>query len=268
MPRSNPYNYLNPPIDGDYMPIRGWTDLSELVDLAREDIGFVKEEPPGSDGGPILAPMWAWVGFTPGSFWCAAYQVWVWGRYFKSINKSSQFPSGRDPQVIKGIHALRQQFARLGPANSSRLWKGKDRCGTLEGYDPRWVWYRAEEVISGEVQIRPGDLVYWGAFQESRHSSRTFMFTKVYQGNWNFIGHVGMCTGEVLHKDGKVSQYETIEGNTHNRARYGVANQSLVSDKWHSINEPDKIAGFLRYIGDYDGRIFSPCPIDFDIGIA
>ena len=283
MPRPKRFNFLNPPIDGNYLPPSGmWTDLSGVVALAREDVGIVKEIPNGSNAGPLLAPMWAWVGFaaSSNSNWCAAYQTWVYGRYFKSRNLAldPKNPTGppvqRDPQVMKGIHALRQQFARLGPANSSRLWKGTDKQGTIAGHDPRWVWYKPESAIDGDITIRAGDLVYFnynfGAtypdasvdYNNNILEEHRKAWEKIYNGNSQATGHVALCTGEFERdNDGKLVSFNTIQENTHNRAKYGIGN-SIVDEKEVKI-KGENFAGFLRYIGNFQGEIQNACNIDF-----
>lgn len=288
MGRPKRFNYLNPPIDGNYSPPSGmWTNLNGLVALARQDVGVVKEVPNESNSGPLLAPMWEWVRFPPGptTNWCAAYQVWVYGRYFKSMNlvldptDPTKPPINKDPQVIKGIHALRQQFARLGPANSSRLWKGRDRYSTLEGHDPRWVWFTLESVINGEIIIRAGDLVYFNYTEmtissnmepyeiEMRKNENLKMYTQIYNGNYNGTGHVAMCTGESeIDSSGKVIAINTIQGNIHNRAKYSIGN-SLVDEKLVRVSG-DLIVGFLRYIGNFQGEVENACNIDFSKYIA
>jgi hypothetical protein len=300
MPRPKRFNFANPPIDGNYLPPSGqWTDLSGLVEFARLDAGAVREIPIESNAGPLLAPMWTWVRLSPGLNWCAPWVTWTWGRYFKSLNVSEEFPDGKDPQVLKGNHALRQQFARLGPSNTNGRWKGPEKYATIEGHDPRWVWFTPESVANGEIAIRPGDLFFqktsdalvlvnrrlaespedpaveW-ALRDMAKEHDVKQWSKIYGGSYSGIGHVGICTGDVSYSVdekgiSKITNIGSIQGNVHDRTRYGAGSfviefpSNLIKPMTISVrgrNEPN-LVGFLRYIGDIKGTVETACNVDF-----
>lgn len=244
MARPKRFNYLNPPIDGSFLPASGeWIDLSELVQLAERDAGVVYEEPPGSNAGPRLAPMWGWPAGPVGIPWAAPYIVWVFGRYFKFIAEEKF-----DRKVILGITPLRQQFARLGPANTSKKWKGVERYATIDGYDPRWVWFTPESVISGEIPVRAGDLIYFTAQSILKMEDNSNYWSQIYNGTYQGVGHCAICTGTVytVYNEDLINYTRALEVVHGDWGRIGnVAISVLESDITGRLDT----VGFLRYIG-------------------
>lgn len=236
--------YLNPPIQLDYMPYNGWKDLSKLVDLAMGEVGVVKELTAGSNAGPTLAPMWEWVGERQvGTPWAAAYIVWTFGRYFKYLDEdAARGPNGEaiDPKRILGMTPIRQQFARLGPANVSGRWKGVEKYAMVEGKDQNWVWFQ----LSSGIDVRKGDIAYWvnrqGGLGKEAESGAP---DAIYNGYIDEPGSCGICNGVEIIDNSPLGHlnggHVVIEGDSGNNP--GAVRLTKLGGK--------AVLGFLRYVG-------------------
>jgi len=174
-----------------------------IIALAREEVG-VREIPMNSNRGPRVEEYQRVVGeWAVGGHWCASFVSAMCKWAAERLQEVTDVP------ITGGV---------------TRMWRKSHERGLL--------CYTPEDVITGRVEIKPGDIFIQCHDIEKVRRIRNFEEISA-------PSHTGLCTGEY---DKRTKEYFTIEGNS-NVA--GSRNGGGVYARSRNLVD-NKLVGFIR----------------------
>lgn len=174
-----------------------------IVALAREEVG-VREIPKNSNRGPRVEEYQRVVGeWAVGGHWCASFVSAICKWAAEAMQEVTNIP------ITGGV---------------TRMWRKSKERGLL--------CYTPEDVITGRVEINPGDIFI--QCHDIDKVKRIRNFEEI-----SAPSHTGLCTGEY---DKRTKEYSTIEGNS-NVA--GSRNGGGVYARSRNLVD-NKLVGFIR----------------------